>query len=62
MRVREPNRSTLVRDMQDWLLELRAERENALARHDLAKAEELRTEIAQVLACLDAVSETATAI
>jgi hypothetical protein len=51
-----------VRDMQDWLLELRAERENALARHDLAKAEELRTEIAQVLACLDAVSETATAI
>ena len=62
MRVREPNRSTLVRDMQDWLLELRAEREKALARHDLAKADELRTEIAQVLACLDAVSETATAI
>jgi hypothetical protein len=48
--------------MQDWLLELRAEREKALARHDTLKAEELRIEIAQVLACLDAVLEPTTAI
>ena len=47
--------------MQEWLLELRAEREKALARHETVKAEELRVEIAQVLACLDAVSEPATA-
>ena len=62
MRVSEPNRSTLVRDMHDWLLELRAEREEALARHDLAKAEELKIEIARVLACLDAVSESTPAL
>ena len=62
MRVSEPNRSTVVRDMQDWLVELRAERAKALARQDWAKAEELQVEIAQVLACIDAVSESVTAI
>ena|ERR1700720_4323618 len=62
VRVPEPNRSTVVRDMQDWLVELRAERAKALARQDCAKAEELQVEIAQVLACIDAVSESATAI
>ena len=62
MRVSEPNRSALVRDMHDWLLELRAQREKAVARHDSAKAEELKVEIAQVLACLDAVSESAPAL
>jgi hypothetical protein len=43
--------------MHGWLLELRAQREKAVARHDSAKAEELKVEIAQVLACLDAVSD-----
>ena len=39
-----------------------SEREKAVARHDSAKAEELKIEIAQVLACLDAVSESTPAL
>ena len=46
----------LMRDAQDWLLELRALREKALARHDLVQAEELQAEIGEVLACLEAVA------
>ena len=52
-------KSALVRDTQHWLLELRALREKALARHDLVQAEELQAEIADVLACLDGVLEAA---
>ena len=49
----------LMRDAQDWLLELRALREKALARHDLVQAEELQAEIAEVLACFDGIREAA---
>jgi hypothetical protein len=52
-------KSALVRDTQRWLLELRALREKALARHDLVQAEELQAEIADVLACFDGVLEAA---
>ena len=52
-------KSALGRDTQHWLLELRALREKALARHDLVQAEQLQAEIADVLACLDGVLEAA---
>jgi hypothetical protein len=55
----KPDKSALARDTQDWLVELRALRDKALARHDLAQAEELQAEIAEVGACLDGVLEEA---
>ena len=55
----KPDNSALARDTQDWLRELRALRANALARHDLAQADELLAEIAEVRACLDGVLESA---
>ena len=55
----KPDKSALVRDTQDWLLELRALHDKAVARNDLVQAEELRAEIAEVTACLDGVLEAA---
>jgi len=49
----------LVRDLQDWLLELHQLRDRALARHDATQAEELQTEIAELTAYLDEVLEAA---
>jgi hypothetical protein len=54
-----PDTNSLVRDTQDWLLQLRALRDRAVARNDLVQAEELRAEIAEVTACLDGVLEAA---
>jgi hypothetical protein len=42
-----PDNSAFVRNTQDWLVELRALRDKALARHDLVQAEELQAEIAR---------------
>jgi hypothetical protein len=53
----KPDKGALVRDTQDWLLQLRALRDRAVARNDLVQAEELRAEIAEVTACLDGVLE-----
>jgi hypothetical protein len=55
----KPDKSAFVRNTQDWLVELRALRDKALARHDLVQAEELQAEIAEVRACLDGVLEAA---
>jgi hypothetical protein len=54
-----PENTAPVRDTQDWLVELRALRDRALARHDLVQAEELQAEIVEVLACLDGAFEAA---
>jgi hypothetical protein len=53
------NESALVRDTQDWLLELRQLRDKALARCDAVRAEELQAEIEEVTACLDGIVEAA---
>jgi hypothetical protein len=53
----KPDKSALERDTHDWLLQLRALRDRAVARNDLVQAEELRAEIAEVTACLDGVLE-----
>ena len=49
----------LLQDTRDWLVELRALRDMALARHDVVQADELQAEIAEVLGCLDGVLDAA---
>jgi molybdenum-dependent DNA-binding transcriptional regulator ModE len=46
---------TLVRDLQDRLLELYQLRNKSLARHDAVQAEELQAEIEELTAYLDEV-------
>ena len=43
---------TLVRNLQDWLLELRQLKDKAQCRHDEVQAEELQAEIEELTAYL----------
>lgn len=54
----KPDRK-LLQDTQDWLVELRALRDTAIARHDMVRADELQAEIAEILGCLDGVLDAA---
>jgi hypothetical protein len=51
----------LMTDLQDWLLELRQLRDEALARRDTTQAAELQAEISELTAYLDEVLEAAAA-
>jgi hypothetical protein len=48
-----------VQDTEEWLRELRERRRQALSRHDLVLAEELRAEIAEATALLERAYEAA---
>lgn len=54
-----PTMPTLVRDLQDWLLELHQLRDKALARRDAVQAEELQAEIAELTTYLEEIFEGA---
>ena len=56
-----PDGSAFVQDTEEWLREMRQLRRGALSRNDAGLAEELRAEIAEVLALLDKAYEAAVA-
>ena len=54
--------SALVREAQDWLVELCALRDRAIARRDFVQSDEIEAEIAEVTACLDGVLDATEAV